>query len=66
IPGSIGGQEAGTVLVFVAFGLTEAAGVTFAIVRRIREIFWIAFGLWALGMQNRQAAVVEPCDRPPT
>jgi uncharacterized protein (TIRG00374 family) len=65
IPGSIGGQEAGTVLVFVAFGLTSATGVTFAIVRRIREIFWIAFGLWALGMQNRQAAVEEPCDRPP-
>ena len=65
IPGSIGGQEAGTVLVCVAFGLPQATGVTFAIVRRIREIFWIAFGLWALGMQNRQATVAEPCDRPP-
>jgi putative membrane protein len=65
IPGSVGGQEAGTVLLFVAFGYTEAAGVTFAIVRRIREILWIAFGLWALGMQNRSLSPPEPCDRPP-
>src|SRR2546422_148092 len=48
IPGSVGGQEAGTVLVFVAFGLTEQAGVTFALVRRLREIVWVAFGLWVL------------------
>src|SRR3989454_3545577 len=65
IPGSVGGQEAGTVLVFVAFGLTEAAGVTFALVRRVREIIWIAFGLWALAMQSRVAAPAEPCDPPP-
>jgi uncharacterized protein (TIRG00374 family) len=65
IPGSVGGQEAGTVLLFVAFGYTEAAGVTFAIVRRIREIVWIAFGLWALGMQNRSLPPPEPCDRAP-
>lgn len=65
IPGSVGGQEAGTVLLFVAFGYTEAVGVTFAIVRRIREIFWIAFGLWALGLQNRSLSPPEPGDRPP-
>jgi len=65
IPGSVGGQEAGTVLVFVAFGLTEAAGVTFSLVRRIREIIWIAFGLWALAMGGRVAVPAEPCDRPP-
>jgi putative membrane protein len=53
IPGSVGGQEAGTVLLFVTFGYTEAAGVTFALVRRIREIFWIAFGLLALAAYNR-------------
>ena len=64
IPGSVGGQEAGTVLLFVAFGYTEAAGVAFAIVRRLREIVWIAFGLWALGMQNRSSSPPEPCGRP--
>jgi len=65
IPGSVGGQEAGTVLVFVAFGLTEQAGVTFALVRRLREIVWVAFGLWVLAMEGRVAAPAEPCDRPP-
>jgi uncharacterized protein (TIRG00374 family) len=65
IPGSVGGQEAGTVLLFVAFGYTETAGVTFAVVRRIREIVWIAFGLWALGLQGRSLAPAEPCDRRP-
>ena len=64
IPGSVGGQEAGTVLLFVAFGYTEAAGVAFAVVRRLREIVWIAFGLWALGMQNRSSSPPEPCGRP--
>ncbi len=64
IPGSVGGQEAGIVLLLVAFGFTEAAGVTFAIVRRIREIAWIAFGLWALGLQSRSLAPPEPCGRP--
>src|SRR5437016_7371289 len=64
IPGSVGGQEAGTVVLFIAFGFTEAAGVTFAMVRRLREIFWIAFGLGALGLQSRALAAAEPCDRP--
>ncbi len=65
IPGSVGGQEAGTVLLLVAFGYTEAAGVTFAIVRRLREICWVAFGLLALARENRRAASPDPCDRPP-
>src|SRR2546422_4636385 len=64
-PGQRGWPGSGTVLVFVAFGLTEAAGVTFALVRRVREIIWIAFGLWALAMQSRVAAPAEPCDPPP-
>jgi len=65
IPGSVGGQEAGTVLLFVAFGFAEASGVTFAIARRLREIVWIAFGLWALGLQSRPLAPPDPCGRPP-
>jgi hypothetical protein len=65
IPGSVGGQEAGNVLLLVAFGYTGAAGVTYAIVRRIREIFWIAFGLWALAAENRRVvAAPDECGRP--
>lgn len=66
IPGSLGGQEAGNVLLFVAFGYTEAIGATYAIMRRIREIFWIAFGLIALTNENRRAAAAfNECGRPP-
>lgn len=65
IPGSVGGQEAGNVLLFVTFGYTEAAGVTYAIVRRIREIFWIAFGLLALAAENRRVvAAADESGRP--
>lgn len=66
IPGSLGGQEAGNVLLFVAFGFTEAVGVTYAIVRRIREIFWITFGLLSLAAENRRAAAAaDEGGRPP-
>ena len=65
IPGSVGGQEVGTVLLFVAFGFTQASGITFAILRRIREVFWIAVGLLALAAQNRLPAEADPCGRPP-
>lgn len=60
IPGSLGAQEAGTVVLLVAFGHTEAAGITYALVRRLREILWIAFGLWAFSRQSRPAAAPAP------
>jgi uncharacterized protein (TIRG00374 family) len=65
IPGSLGAQEAGTLVLFTAFGYTPAVAVTFAIVRRLREIFWIAFGLLALAAENRRAVQPASCDRPP-
>lgn len=55
VPGSVGGQEVGSVLLFTAFGYSSAAGVTFAIIRRAREIIWIVVGLIALAMENRRA-----------
>jgi len=66
IPGSVGGQEAGTVVLLMAFGYTGAAGVTFAILRRVREIFWIVFGLLALAAENRLPMEADPCGRPPS
>jgi putative membrane protein len=65
IPGSIGGQEAGSVLLFAAFGYPPAVGVTFAIVRRVREIIWIVVGLMALAIENRRAYQPESFGRPP-
>jgi uncharacterized protein (TIRG00374 family) len=64
IPGSVGGQEVGTLVLLVAFGYSEGVAVAFAIVRRIREIVWIIFGLAALALENRRAYQPEPCGRP--
>lgn len=48
IPGSIGAQEGGNILLFLAFGFSEVDGMTFSVVRRIRELLWITFGLVSL------------------
>ena len=66
IPGSLGGQEAGTLVLFSAFGYVDTMGVTFAVIRRMREIFWIAFGLFALAVQNRHLYRSDEHGRPPS
>ncbi|MFA5028082.1 MAG: flippase-like domain-containing protein [Candidatus Methylomirabilota bacterium] len=53
IPGSLGVQEGGQVLIFVAFGLTAPLAMTFGILRRCRELLWVGFGLAVIA--RRQA-----------
>jgi glycosyltransferase 2 family protein len=48
IPGSLGAQEGGYTLLLVSFGYTEITGITFALIRRLREVLWILFGLACL------------------
>jgi len=57
IPGSLGAQEGGYVVTFVALGLTGADGVTFGLVRRFRELVWVGIGL-ALFAGMRRGPVV--------
>ena len=57
IPGSLGAQEGGYVVTFVALGLTAADGVTFGLVRRFRELVWVGIGL-ALFAGMRRGPVV--------
>jgi hypothetical protein len=49
IPSSIGAQEGGIVLIFSQFGYASPVSLTFAVIRRLREIIWLGFGLflWA-------------------
>jgi hypothetical protein len=56
IPSSIGAQEGGIVLIFQQFGFANPLSLTFAIIRRIREILWVGVGLllWSL-MEDRPA-----------
>lgn len=53
VPGSLGVQEGGQVLVFAAFGLGVPLAMTFGVIRRGRELVWVGFGLAVL--VHRQA-----------
>ncbi|MDR4495855.1 MAG: flippase-like domain-containing protein [Nitrospirales bacterium] len=48
IPGSLGAQEGGYTLLLMSFGYSEVTGLTFALIRRVREILWIVIGLGCL------------------
>lgn len=45
LPLRLGVDEGGAALVFKALGYTTAAGVSLAVIRKIRSIFWIGAGL---------------------
>ncbi|MFQ5965824.1 MAG: flippase-like domain-containing protein [Candidatus Scalinduaceae bacterium] len=48
IPGSVGGQEGGIIMIFITLKLSVGIALTFAILRRLRELIWIAAGLFIL------------------
>lgn len=48
IPGSLGAQDAGNLLLVTTFGYGEVTGITFALLRRFRELVWIMVGLVCL------------------
>jgi hypothetical protein len=49
LPLRVGVDEGGAALTLSALGFTAAAGVSLAIIRKIRTLFWIAVGLLLLG-----------------
>lgn len=55
IPGSLGGQEGGVLLIFLALHLTMQAGMSFCVIRRIREALWIGTGLLVLARWEEKA-----------
>ncbi len=50
IPGSLGAQDGGNLLLLRAFGYSDVAGITFALLRRFRELVWIVIGLVCLAL----------------
>ncbi len=48
VPASIGALEGGIVAIFAALGLGATAGLSFSLVRRLREATWIGVGYVAL------------------
>jgi glycosyltransferase 2 family protein len=57
IPGSLGAQEGGYVVTFLALGLKGADGVTFGLVRRFRELVWVGIGFALFAVMRRGPVV---------
>jgi glycosyltransferase 2 family protein len=64
VPASLGVQEGGFVGLFVAFGLGAETGLTFGLIRRVREAVWAALGYAFLvawrGRPDRTAEQLTP------
>jgi glycosyltransferase 2 family protein len=52
VPASLGALEGGHIAVFAALGLGAAAGMSFSMVRRLREATWIGIGFLALAIAS--------------
>lgn len=50
IPGGLGVLEGGIMAVFAVLGLDPGAGLAQALIRRLRELAWVAVGLAVLGL----------------
>jgi glycosyltransferase 2 family protein len=59
IPGSLGVQDGGNMLLLRAFGYSDVTGITFALLRRFRELVWIGLGLLCLTFAGGRAAVIR-------
>ena len=58
IPGSLCAQEGGDLLLLKAFGCSEVTGITFALLRRFRELVWIGIGLAALAWSTGDSVLL--------
>lgn len=59
IPGSLGAQDGGNVLLLKAFGYSDVTGITFALLRRFRELVWIGLGLLCLTFVGGRAVAIQ-------
>jgi uncharacterized protein (TIRG00374 family) len=59
IPGSLGAQDGGNMLLLSAFGYSDVTGITFALLRRFRELVWIGLGLLCLALVGGRAAALQ-------
>ena len=62
IPGSLGAQDGGNLLLLQAFGYSDVTGITFALLRRFRELVWIGIGLLCLTVVGKVAPPPESPD----
>ncbi|MEJ5328786.1 MAG: lysylphosphatidylglycerol synthase domain-containing protein [Desulfobaccales bacterium] len=48
VPGKLGTQEGGKVLIFLSLGLPPVSGLAFGLIRRLRELTWAGLGVACL------------------
>jgi hypothetical protein len=67
VPGKVGVQEGGKVLIFIALGFTTATGLTVGIALRLNQIALILLGLVSLAVLNTAGSPVSDAvdERPP-
>jgi len=63
IPGSLGALEGGYVAMFVALGLSPAAGVSFGLTRRVRELVWVLAGLAVFAVMRPERPTLSEITR---
>jgi glycosyltransferase 2 family protein len=59
IPGSLGAQDGGNVVLLKAFGYSDFTGITFALLRRFRELAWIELGLHCLALIGGRSVAIQ-------
>jgi uncharacterized protein (TIRG00374 family) len=53
VPGNLGTQEAGAVMIFSILGFAPESAIAFAVLRRVRQLVWTAAGLGILTQASR-------------
>jgi len=64
IPGSLGAQDGGNLLLLEVFGYSDVTGITFALLRRFREVVWIGIGLICLAAIGGRSQLASQVDAP--
>lgn len=54
VPARLGVGEGGRVLLFIALGYPPSSGMSYGIIRRIRETVWVGFGLGVLLIRKKK------------
>ena len=62
-PGNFGTYEGGNMLIAKMFGVTSTAGLTLALCRRARTVFWAAVGAMCMLMMKRGEKTTENSDK---
>lgn len=64
IPGSLGALEGGNVAIFAALGFGGATGLSYTLIRRLREALWAGLGMAAMALLSSDRVSGRPVPGP--